>query len=438
MDEKRNNSHKILIVDDTPKNIQVVAAILQKEGYGLFFATNGKRALAMAERNNFDLVLMDVMMPEMDGFEACSHLKKMPDHRDVPVIFLTARTDGESILKGFEVGGADYVTKPFNQNELLSRVKAHLRIRSLTKELIEINRVLEHRMDIVDRYVMMLSVDNNGRVTYASSAFCSGTGCVREKLIDVSLDDLILQGEKCGVLKDVCELVRNKKHYSGELRGTTPEGKEYWFGVNVFYFTEHIESSECKIIMEDITDKKIVERLSITDDLTGLYNRRDFHRVFNSEISRAMRNNNVFVFGMIDVDFFKLYNDIYGHVKGDSVLKAVAAVMRSKLKRSGDFCFRLGGEEFGIIYTTKSLLNATELGESLRCSIENLHIEHSSNNVSPYVTVSTGLCLADFTSSVTVQADSDGLYQMADEALYAAKHAGRNRVVAFNWNQTPA
>lgn len=437
MDEKSNNSHKILIVDDTPKNIQVVAGILQKEGYGLFFATDGKKALDLCQRNSFDLVLMDVMMPEMDGFGACSHLKKMQNYRDVPVIFLTARTDGESILKGFEVGGVDYVMKPFNQNELLSRVKAHLRIRSLTRELIETNTVLEHRMDIVDRYVLMLTVDNDGRITFASSAFCSATGCIREELLGVSLDHLIRQDGKCGVLKDVSELVREKKHYSGELQGMTQEGKEYWFGVNVFYFTGHIESSECKIIMEDITDKKLVERLSITDDLTGLYNRRHFHKVLNDEVSRSMRNHNVFVFGMIDVDYFKRYNDVYGHVKGDSVLRAIANVMRSNLKRSGDFCFRLGGEEFGIIYSVKSLEHAIEVGESVRGSVEDLHIEHSSNNISPYVTVSMGLCLADFRNPTPGRVSSDGLYERADEALYSAKHAGRNRVVAFGWNQTP-
>jgi two-component system, cell cycle response regulator len=436
MDEKRSNSHKILIVDDTPRNIQVVAGILQKEGYGLFFATDGEKALDLGRRNSFDLVLMDVMMPEMDGFEACSRLKKMQNYRDVPVIFLTARTDGESILKGFEVGGVDYVMKPFNQNELLSRVKAHLRIRSLTRELIETNTVLEHRMDIVDRYVMMLTVDSDRRITFASSAFCSSTGCIREELIGASLEDLIRQGGKCGVLKDVSELVREKKHYRGELQGTTHEGKEYWFGVNVFYLTGQIESSECKIIMEDITDKKLVERLSITDDLTGLYNRRHFHKVFNDEISRSMRNHNIFVFGMIDVDYFKLYNDIYGHVKGDSVLKSVADVMRGNLKRSGDFCFRLGGEEFGIIYSVKSLEDADEVGESVRRSVEDLHIEHSSNKTSPYVTVSMGLCLTDFRNPAPGRTSADELYERADEALYSAKHAGRNRVATFNWNQS--
>ena len=130
-----NKKFNILIVDDASKNIQVVANILKQEGYQMAFARNGKTALSRAETMPFDLILLDIMMPEMDGYEACERLKKNPETKDIPVIFLTAKTDKESVLKGFGLGAVDYVTKPFNAAELLARVKTHLELKLAKEDL---------------------------------------------------------------------------------------------------------------------------------------------------------------------------------------------------------------------------------------------------------------------------------------------------------------
>jgi len=127
--------HKILIVDDTPKNIQVVASILQNNHYAIGFATSGKKALEAIENGDYDLILLDVMMPEMDGYETCLQLKKKKKMSHVPVIFLTAMTDSESIIKGFNVGGVDYLPKPFNTEELLVRIKTHLKLKDYEDNL---------------------------------------------------------------------------------------------------------------------------------------------------------------------------------------------------------------------------------------------------------------------------------------------------------------
>ena len=119
-------SERILIVDDTPANIQMLMAILKKEGYQLSAATNGRQALEVIEKVAPDLVLMDVMMPDMDGYEACERIKASTRWRDLPIIFLTAKTDIADIVRGFEVGAVDYVGKPFNGHELLARVHTHL------------------------------------------------------------------------------------------------------------------------------------------------------------------------------------------------------------------------------------------------------------------------------------------------------------------------
>ncbi len=131
------NKFEILIVDDTPKNIQVVANLLKDNAYSLSFANNGKKALELCQKKLFDLILLDIMMPEMDGFEACQEIKKIDKYIDVPVIFLTAKTEVDNIVKAFEIGGVDYVTKPFNSQELLSRVKTQLKIRKLSYNLIQ-------------------------------------------------------------------------------------------------------------------------------------------------------------------------------------------------------------------------------------------------------------------------------------------------------------
>lgn len=129
------NEQSILIVDDVPKNIQLLGSILKEEAYDLEFATSGKEALDWLESKQFDLVLLDIMMPEMDGFEVCRRIKENPASREVSVIFLTAKADFQSIIQGFETGAVDYVTKPYNRKELLVRVKTHLTLQQQRKQL---------------------------------------------------------------------------------------------------------------------------------------------------------------------------------------------------------------------------------------------------------------------------------------------------------------
>jgi len=125
----------ILIVDDMPKNIQVAAGMLSRQGYQIAFDENGESALLHTKEISFDLILLDIIMPGMDGYEVCRRLKDNPETKAIPVIFLTGKTDTESIVKGFEIGAADYVTKPFNETELLARVNTHLELRKHRKYL---------------------------------------------------------------------------------------------------------------------------------------------------------------------------------------------------------------------------------------------------------------------------------------------------------------
>ena len=141
----------ILIVDDNPKNIQLLGNVLTEKGYSVEFALNGHDALNWVDEKEFDLILLDVMMPEMDGFEVCKHLKKNIKTREIPVIFLTSKTDSKSILRGFEMGAVDYISKPFNKNELLSRVTTHVALMTTRKELAEKNQVLTDSINYAQR-----------------------------------------------------------------------------------------------------------------------------------------------------------------------------------------------------------------------------------------------------------------------------------------------
>ncbi|NJN25825.1 MAG: hybrid sensor histidine kinase/response regulator [Cyclobacteriaceae bacterium] len=144
-----SNRQKVLIVDDVTKNIQLVANFLKQAGYDINFAISGKTALNHINKEKFDLILLDIMMPEMDGFEVCQKLKSDEETKDIPIVFLTAKTDIDSITKAFQVGGIDYITKPFNRAELLARVKTHLELQEQKRNLKELNATKDKFFSII-------------------------------------------------------------------------------------------------------------------------------------------------------------------------------------------------------------------------------------------------------------------------------------------------
>lgn len=186
------------------------------------------------------------------------------------------------------------------------------------------------------------------------------------------------------------------------------------------------DTNKFVITFTDITDaenyKATLEHLAITDGLTQLFNRRYFNKVLPREMNRAKRNNSKIAFIMLDVDHFKLYNDTYGHLNGDDALIEISNCMQKYFNRASDFCFRLGGEEFGIICSLNSAEKVYQRAEQLRNAIEELHIEHVQNPSSSYVSVSIGITLSDNIMS------SEMLYSKTDIELYKAKENGRNRV----------
>lgn len=297
----------ILIVDDMQVNLTILSEIL-KNKYHIKIAKSGKKALEIVENSNIDLVLLDIVMPELDGYEVCKILKNSENSKDIPVIFVTANSDACDEEKGFLMGAVDYITKPFNPTTILARVKAHINLHLKQIEL--------------EKYILM------------------------------------------------------------------------------------------------------IEKISITDGLTNVYNRRHFNDIFPKIINSAKRNNELISFLLIDIDHFKQYNDNYGHQMGDEVLIKFADCLKSSLKRVDDMCFRLGGEEFGIIYKSEDKQKALEFANILKNSIENLKIVHEYNGASNYVTASLGL-ICKYARDIK---NIDEIYKQADDLLYEAKKSGRNIV----------
>jgi diguanylate cyclase (GGDEF)-like protein len=232
---------------------------------------------------------------------------------------------------------------------------------------------------------------------------------------------------------EVWESLERDGSWEGELQHSKSSGECYWADTVVLPKTdEEGVLVGYSVIHQDITDKKRIEELSITDEMTGLHNRRYFNVIIKKELGRARRERHNLIFAMLDIDFFKQYNDNYGHQKGDEVLKEVSSIMKDKLSRASDYCFRLGGEEFGILFSNKQSGNSYEFVDLIRKAIEERAIEHKWSAVADVVTVSIGMQTIAPDDPVSV----DLLYKIADKALYTAKNEGRNRLVARTFDIT--
>jgi len=292
-------------------------------------------------------------------------------------------------------------------------------IQKLKEQLRECQENSKRQLDLLEKVVSTAKLNNEGEILDVSLAYEKLTGYSKKEIIG-SKADMPSGIEK--ILKDVTQDI-----LEGELEQVTKDGHESW--VKSVLVPMH-DDKGIKIgsmnVFFDITDKKKFERMSIKDALTNLYNRRHFDDVLSREILRAKRDRKILVFSILDVDNFKKYNDSYGHMAGDSVLKTIGLVLNESMHRSSDFAFRLGGEEFGLIFSDTLEERVLPFVDSIRSKIQSLNIDHSSNGSVKVVTASFGLIIVDFSKN---DVDKNGFYSMADHALYEAKSNGRNKVV---------
>ena len=292
------------------------------------------------------------------------------------------------------------------------------------RQINNINSQMKKYIKIVDENVLTSSTDLDGNITYASEAFCETSGYSKDELIGTNHRIIRHSDMKESTYKELWETITSGKTWKGEIKNKKKNGDYYWVKASISpMFDNKGEIISYTAIREDITDKKIIEEISITDGLTNIYNRRYFDEIFPKIINEAKRKNELVAFVFMDIDHFKQYNDNYGHQKGDEVLINFAACLKQSLHRSSDYTFRLGGEEFAVVYQMETKEKAVEFANNLRKNIENLKIEHKYSSVSSYITASMGLICKNANEIVI-----DEIYKQADDLLYQAKRSGRNQV----------
>lgn len=349
------NAGDILLVDDKIENLQFLKNVLTEAGYRVRPALDGELALRSVEAKHPALILLDIRMPGIDGFEVCRRLKADISTRDIPVIFASALADTEEKVKGFELGAVDYVTKPLNAKEVVIRVATHLNLFLAQQQL---------------------------------------------QLQNQQLREAIEQAEAA-----------NRALLIAEQKLAT--------------YSENLEREVAERTLALAKANQKLRELSELDELTGIANRRKFDDIWQYECNRVSRLGTTLAVIMVDIDHFKDYNDYYGHQSGDVCLQQVAKTMESKVQRTSDLVARYGGEEFVVVLSGIAEVDARQMAESIRASVESLAIPHLKNTAAPVVTISLGLAFW----STNTKHNSYTLLAEADSRLYQAKRAGRNQVV---------
>lgn len=374
-------------------------------------ANSGERGIAIARKVVPDIILLDIMMPDISGYEVCRRLKDDKITKDIPVIFLTAKTDHQDIINGFEAGAVDYVTKPFVKDELLVRVSSHAQLAAKARR----EKLLS---DILDKYVLEIIIDMEGNIRYASSAFLNLTGYSPEELDGKSFKVLKHPDSFRSELSEILDSIHNNFIYYKEIKIATKKNKKCILNVFVDPITcvdGTVTGAQC--FMNDITSKKELEHLSITDKLTDLNNRQKLDQVLQYEYTQSQRYGSRFSVILLDLDDFKDINDSYGHLVGDNVLIKLADILRQSV-RDSDTVGRWGGEEFLVIVPKASEDEAKLVAEKLRSSIEKTDFD-----VGKTVTASIGVCTNSGDTTLTY------MLSQADKAMYSAKKNGKNIVM---------
>jgi len=319
----------------------------------------------------------------------------------------------------------DFSIKPVlnSKNEVIYLIpEGHNITENVLKE-----KELDKYMNINNENVLISITDINGNILNCSDKFCEISGYSKEELIGNRHNIMKDPNTPDRFYKELWETIVSGKVWKGEHKNFSKNGKEFYVeNIITPNLNENNEIIGYTSIYNDITLRKEIAELSITDELTKLNNRRHFNTVFTNELKKAIRHNQFFTLMILDVDYFKQFNDTYGHFEGDKALVDVSNALRDTLKRPGDYIFRLGGEEFAVIITGINELGVIKLANNIRKSISKLNIKHENSDISDLLTISIGIKIFDPNND---KLDFDTIYKCADEALYEAKQKGRDSIV---------
>jgi two-component system cell cycle response regulator len=451
---------RVLVVDDVPANVKLMEARLSAEYFDVITALSGQEALAVCERAECDIVLLDVMMPDMDGFEVCRRLKANPSTHHLPVVMVTALDQASDRVRGLEAGADDFLTKPVSDIALVARVRSLVRLKMMTDELrmravtsreIGIENpareaiadtgrggrilVVEDRKGSYERLQAMLADDHEVEVEADPSEALFRVADGGYDLIVVSLGLENFDGLRlCSQVRSL-ERTRNIPILAiaeAEDNARLMRGLE--IGIND-YLIRPIDKNELMArVRTQIRKKRYTERLrdnvqmsieaAITDALTGLHNRRYMESHLATLVEQAHARGKPLTVLVLDIDFFKAVNDTHGHDAGDDVLREFAVRLKKSI-RGIDLACRLGGEEFVVVMPDTDMAVATMVAERLRRRIAADPFAISKGERRVEVTISIGLAALSAADD-----NAANVLKRADQALYRAKRDGRNRVVA--------
>ncbi|PHR56674.1 MAG: hypothetical protein COA44_07430 [Arcobacter sp.] len=327
----------------------------------------------------------------------------------------------EKDIRGFVVGLF------FSVILILILVYSNWRLRFEVQKRQTTEKELQRMLDVVNQNIYMSMTDTKGNISYVSDAFCRLTGYSKNELIGKNHRILKSPQTKDSFYTKMWDEISKGNIWTGELENINKKGEPYWVDASITpLYDDDGNIFSYMAIRKNITIRKQMETLAITDGLSDLYNRRYFNMVFDKEIKRLGREHGTMSFLMLDIDHFKLYNDTYGHLKGDEVLMAISACLKEVCKRATDQVFRLGGEEFGVVLLGMNEEQTHDFSKKLIKAIENLNIKHEENDPYSWVTASLGAVICRFDENTHL--DAKDIYQIADDAMYTAKQTGRNRV----------
>ncbi|MEA3546904.1 MAG: EAL domain-containing protein [Thermodesulfobacteriota bacterium] len=411
----------ILVVDDTLTNIDLLTDVLMDD-YRLGIAMNGQKALAFVDRNPPDLILLDIMMPEMDGYEVCRCLKKNRKTRDIPVIFITAMSDTAHVAKGFDVGGVDYVTKPFHSLEVKARVKTHL---ILKNQLSMSARIFESSLDGI------IVTDPDTVIQIVNPAVSEITGYSAEEMIGRKTNMLQSRRHDESFYQDMWNTLIEMGNWTGEIWNRKKNGEIYpqWLSITVIrdlwgrvtnYVGVFHDMSEMKRQQDELKYQ------ASHDALTDLPNRHFFQYRLMDSMANAGRHGEMLAIMLLDLDNFKSVNDSLGHTTGDTLLQEVALRLLRCLGEGG-FVSRLGGDEFAILLEdVRNEERAVKVAGQIYESISKpFHLKTHDF----FLTVSIGITFCPGDGQ-----DPETLLKNSDIAMFRAKQRGGNSYEIF----TPA
>lgn len=446
----------ILVVDDLERNVKLLEAKLKSEYYNVFSAQSGPEALESLKNNKIDVVLLDVMMPGMDGFETCKNIKSNPETKYIPVLMVTALSDPDNRIKGLEAGADEFLTKPLNDSALFARVKSLTRMKSVIDELKlrnDTNKRLgessvEFREDVSDSKIAIIN-DDSGQAENIERILSKLTKDIKitptfselQNIKGYSPDLIILSShlEKEDPLR-VSAVARSDENFkkSSLMLSIEEENihiviKAMELGINDYFIYPVDEAELSARIRTQLRRKKYMDdlrsaledsvNLSLKDGLTGLFNRRYFDAHIRQLVKKSEEENKPLRLLMCDIDHFKQVNDAHGHQAGDAILKNFSEILKNNF-RITDLIARYGGEEFCILLYDVNSADAMNLAERTRKSVESTRFPIPGAKTIDK-TVSIGI--AEYQKGETVES----FIERADKALYEVKNGGRNMVKAL-------